>query len=243
MGVSYDHSTFTAYSLHPITGTRKRGVTEQEDAQLATELLEDQKERAEHVMLVDLGRNDLGRIAERDSVQVERLMEVERFSHAMLRVGVFVDDDYTAIMHAARVARLDAVQLHGNQSQATAQKLQALCSGNNRGQALRIMRVLWPERYNSLHNFEADLEAHAPHCDYFLLDAGIEGGGSGVALSWGALQGLKSPRPWLLAGGLHGDNVHQAIKACFPYGVDFNSGLEHTTGHKDAHKIAAALKP
>lgn len=69
--------------LSPIAGTRKRGATEQEDAQLATELLEDHKERAEHVMLVDLGRNDLGRIAERDSVHVERLMEVERFSHVM----------------------------------------------------------------------------------------------------------------------------------------------------------------
>lgn len=69
--------------LSPIAGTRKRGATEQEDAELATELLEDHKERAEHLMLVDLGRNDLGRIAERDSVQVERLMEVERFSHVM----------------------------------------------------------------------------------------------------------------------------------------------------------------
>lgn len=69
--------------LSPIAGTRKRGATEQEDMELATELLEDHKERAEHVMLVDLGRNDLGRVAQRDSVQVERLMEVERFSHVM----------------------------------------------------------------------------------------------------------------------------------------------------------------
>lgn len=69
--------------LSPIAGTRKRGATELEDAELAAELLEDHKERAEHVMLVDLGRNDLGRIACRDSVQVERLMAVERFSHVM----------------------------------------------------------------------------------------------------------------------------------------------------------------
>lgn len=69
--------------LSPIAGTRKRGATEQEDAELAADLLQDCKERAEHVMLVDLGRNDLGRIAQRDSVQVDRLMEVERFSHVM----------------------------------------------------------------------------------------------------------------------------------------------------------------
>lgn len=163
-------------------------------------------------------------------------------SHTMLRVGVFVDDDCKAIMQAVRVARLDAVQLHGSQSQATAQKLKNLCSGTNTGQKLQILRVLWPECYTNLHSLEAYLAVHAPHCDYFLLDAGAQGGGSGLALPWEALQGLQSPRPWILAGGLHGDNVRQAIKACSPHGVDLNSGLEHTTGHKDARKIAAALE-
>jgi anthranilate synthase component 1 len=70
-------------TLRPIAGTRKRGATEQEDRQLADELLKDEKERAEHLMLVDLGRNDLGRIAETGSVQVTDLMVVERYSHVM----------------------------------------------------------------------------------------------------------------------------------------------------------------
>ncbi|HPQ42696.1 MAG TPA: anthranilate synthase component I [Syntrophales bacterium] len=69
--------------LRPIAGTRKRGKTEQEDRALADELLRDPKERAEHVMLVDLGRNDLGRIAQTGSVQVNQLMTVERYSHVM----------------------------------------------------------------------------------------------------------------------------------------------------------------
>ncbi len=69
--------------LSPIAGTRRRGQDDVEDAQLAAELLQDPKERAEHVMLVDLGRNDLGRVARPDSVRVERLMEIERFSHVM----------------------------------------------------------------------------------------------------------------------------------------------------------------
>ena len=69
--------------LSPIAGTRRRGRDDIEDAQLAAELREDPKERAEHVMLVDLGRNDLGSIARPGTVQVERLMEVERFSHVM----------------------------------------------------------------------------------------------------------------------------------------------------------------
>lgn len=67
----------------PIAGTRKRGGHPQEDAALATELLADEKERAEHIMLVDLGRNDLGRVCEYGTVHVPDLMRVERFSHVM----------------------------------------------------------------------------------------------------------------------------------------------------------------
>lgn len=70
-------------TLSPIAGTRRRGRTDAEDEALAAELLADPKERAEHVMLVDLGRNDLGRMARPGSVNVERFMEVERFSHVM----------------------------------------------------------------------------------------------------------------------------------------------------------------
>ena len=69
--------------LSPIAGTRRRGHDDLEDARLAAELRADPKEQAEHVMLVDLGRNDLGRVARPGSVRVERYMDVERFSHVM----------------------------------------------------------------------------------------------------------------------------------------------------------------
>ena len=73
--------------LRPIAGTRKRGENEKEDLKLGRELLQDPKERAEHIMLVDLGRNDLGRIAKIGSVQVNELMVVERYSHVMHMVS------------------------------------------------------------------------------------------------------------------------------------------------------------
>jgi len=67
----------------PIAGTRPRGANEKEDQALADEMMNDEKERAEHVMLVDLGRNDVGRVSEFGSVKVDRLMFVERYSHVM----------------------------------------------------------------------------------------------------------------------------------------------------------------
>jgi anthranilate synthase component 1 len=86
-------------NLRPIAGTRPRGKTQQEDRKLADELLSDEKERAEHLMLVDLGRNDLGRVATTGSVQVTDLMTVERYSHVMHLTSNIVCDlkpDYTA---------------------------------------------------------------------------------------------------------------------------------------------------
>ncbi len=69
--------------MRPIAGTRRRGLTEDEDRRLAEEMLADEKERAEHVMLVDLTRNDVGRVARYGTVRVPDLMTVERYSHVM----------------------------------------------------------------------------------------------------------------------------------------------------------------
>ena len=69
--------------LRPIAGTRRRGTTEQEDIAFEKELLADEKERAEHTMLVDLGRNDVGRVCEFNTVNVPELMVIERYSHVM----------------------------------------------------------------------------------------------------------------------------------------------------------------
>ena len=70
-------------TVRPLAGTRRRGQNEDEDRQLAEELLDDPKERAEHVMLVDLGRNDVGRVAQFGSVELSDVMTIERYSHVM----------------------------------------------------------------------------------------------------------------------------------------------------------------
>ena len=70
-------------TVRPLAGTRKRGATEEEDQQLERELLTDEKERAEHVMLVDLGRNDVGRVAKYGSIELPDIMVIERYSHVM----------------------------------------------------------------------------------------------------------------------------------------------------------------
>jgi anthranilate synthase component 1 len=100
--------------LHPIAGTRWRGHTPEEDARLATELLADPKERAEHVMLVDLGRNDLGRVCKPGTVEVPEFATIERYSHVMHIVSTVVGelrDDKTAF--DALVATFPAGTLTG----------------------------------------------------------------------------------------------------------------------------------
>jgi anthranilate synthase component 1 len=100
-------------STRPIAGTRPRGATVDEDRALAAELLADPKERSEHVMLVDLGRNDLGRVCEYGSVRVDELMAVENYSHVMhivsnvsgtLRPGVGALDALRSVLPAGTLS-------------------------------------------------------------------------------------------------------------------------------------------
>ena len=86
-------------TVRPLAGTRRRGGTDEEDEKLATELLADEKERAEHVMLVDLGRNDVGRVAKFGSVEISDVMVIERYSHVMhitSNVSGTLEDQYDA---------------------------------------------------------------------------------------------------------------------------------------------------
>jgi anthranilate synthase component 1 len=100
-------------STRPIAGTRPRGANPEEDRRIARELLSDAKELAEHVMLVDLGRNDLGRVCEYGSVVVDDLMELESYSHVMhivssvsgtLRQGVGAMDALRSVLPAGTLS-------------------------------------------------------------------------------------------------------------------------------------------
>jgi anthranilate synthase component 1 len=105
--------TGSKLEYRPIAGTHPRGRDETEDARLAKEMLSDEKERAEHIMLVDLGRNDLGRVSEYGSVKVRDLMYVERYSHVMhivsalegrLREGLDALDAFAACFPAGTLS-------------------------------------------------------------------------------------------------------------------------------------------
>jgi anthranilate synthase component 1 len=100
-------------STRPIAGTRPRGATPEEDRRIAAELLADEKERSEHTMLVDLGRNDLGRVCEYGTVAVDELMEIESYSHVMhivssvsgeLRAGVGAMDALRSVLPAGTLS-------------------------------------------------------------------------------------------------------------------------------------------
>lgn len=126
-------------TLSPIAGTRRRGRTDAEDEALAAELLADPKERAEHVMLVDLGRNDLGRMARPGSVRLERFMEVERFSHVMhltSRVTADLGDALPGDAEEGSGRALDAVDV------LTAAFPAGTVSGAPKRRAMEIIREL-----------------------------------------------------------------------------------------------------
>ena len=132
--------------IRPIAGTRWRGKTEEEDEALADDLLADPKERAEHIMLVDLARNDVGRVAKFHSVQVSDFMTIERYSHVMhivtnvdgrLREGQSAYDVMRATFPRGNRVRLAESARHADHQRAG--KEQTLCL-RRRGRLLRLRR-------------------------------------------------------------------------------------------------------
>ena len=121
-------------TLRPIAGTRKRGATPEKDLAMERELVSDPKERAEHLMLIDLGRNDVGRIAKIGTVKVTETMVVERYSHVMHMVSN-VEGDGRSRAHADGAAARDVPGGHGDRARRRCARWRSSTSSSPSGAA------------------------------------------------------------------------------------------------------------
>lgn len=147
------------------------------------------------------------------------------------KVGVFVSQSPDEVKRIMDEARLDLAQLHGGQDR-------DFCRAVG---PERVIRVFWPQRYESAADLAGELERFAECAAYYLLDSGTSGGGHGTRLDTRRLAGLESPLPWLLAGGLDHQTAAPAARGTTAHGVDLNSGLESAPGVKDHARMQAAL--
>ncbi|MFW5489629.1 MAG: phosphoribosylanthranilate isomerase [Desulfovibrio sp.] len=147
------------------------------------------------------------------------------------KVGVFVSQTADEINDIMQRGKLNLAQLHGDQDPDFCRAI-----GAN-----RVIKVFWPDRYETTAELEADLRRYQTSARYFLFDSGASGGGHGAAMDTTILKGLNSPLPWLLAGGLGPDNLDQAL-AVKPNGLDINSGVESAPGVKDNAKIGEVFR-
>ena len=164
------------------------------------------------------------------SIAPERVAKIQ--TTGTRRVGVFVHQGAAEIMRIMDIARLDFAQLHGKQNMECATAIGPK----------RVIRVLWPERYENIQALQDDIDAWAPHCALYLLDSGRASGGHGRELNASALDELEFPHPWILAGGLSGENLPRLLKQCHPSGVDINSGIENAPGLKSTIKLLSVFK-
>jgi phosphoribosylanthranilate isomerase len=147
------------------------------------------------------------------------------------RIGVFVEQSADEVCRIMDSAGLDLAQLHGGQNQ-------QFCKAVG---CERVVKVFWPQRYNDLQGLEQDLIDFGSVCHAILLDAGTSGGGHGTSLDFTMLRELRSPQPWLLAGGLGPQSIQDALLVCSPQGVDLNSGVEDAPGKKSRRKLLRTL--
>ncbi|WP_432737858.1 phosphoribosylanthranilate isomerase [Maridesulfovibrio sp. FT414] len=147
------------------------------------------------------------------------------------KVGLFLMQSAAETIKMMKQGGLDFAQLHGGQNE-------EFCRTVGRE---KVIKVLWPQRYESVQEFQHDIDRFAPHCSYLLFDAGTSGGGHGKTQPFEVFSEVTIPVPWLLAGGLSPDNLEEAITTARPHGVDINSGVESEPGIKDKNKLGAAF--
>jgi len=145
----------------------------------------------------------------------------------VLRVGVFVDEQPERMRMVASLVGLNVVQLHGDETPAVCEQLEDL----------KIWKV-----FRVGEGFSVDRLAKYK-CDAYLLDTASDGvyGGTGRTFPWPLAVEAKQFGPIIMAGGLDGENVAEAVRKVAPYGVDANSKLERKPGVKDHEKVKAYL--
>jgi phosphoribosylanthranilate isomerase len=156
-------------------------------------------------------------------VALDRATEIARALPAgVMKVGVFVDAERSAIVRAIEAASLDAIQLHGDET-----------PDDCRGFAVQVIKAI---RIRAGESPAAIADRYA--VDYILLDADAGGayGGSGRTFDWSLAIGV-SPGRLFLAGGLRPDNVAAAVRTAAPYAVDTASGVEFAPGRKDPRMV------
>lgn len=141
------------------------------------------------------------------------------------KVGIFVDETFTSIMHKAEKCGINAVQLHGNESPDLAKSLMK--------EGLIVIKALFFEKNPSFED-AANYEISA-----FLAECGKGAlpGGNALSWDWEKAKNIGGKYPLILAGGLTPDNISHAVSLCIPDAVDVSSGVESAPGIKDINKV------
>lgn len=147
------------------------------------------------------------------------------------KVGVFVDQPHEEVIEIMDRCGLHAAQLHGKQDIHFCWRI-----GPD-----RVIKVFWPDTYQSADALASDLDRFAEASGHFLLDAGKAcQGGTGQTIDFGILQDIEIQTPWFLAGGIGPHNIDQVL-TLEPPGIDINSGVECEPGIKDETKLRAVF--
>ena len=147
-------------------------------------------------------------------------------------VGLFVNPTNEELDKVLPITQLDMIQLHGNETPGRVQEIKDTYS-------IKVIKAL-------PIGGEEDLKqvgAHEAVADWLLFDTKVaEHGGSGQSFDWTLLQGKTFNKPWMLAGGLHKDNIADALSVLAPHAIDVSSGVEREKGVKDPEKIKEFLE-
>lgn len=189
------------------------------------------------VEIAHLGASAIGFICVPASPRYVSPAQIQAISQALIaaslpsveRVGVFANAEMSAIAQTIETGRLTTLQLHGQETPNDCADIRTAFPDQKIIKALRIRSG-------------ADLTeviAYEAVIDRLLLDAYHPHrlGGTGTTLDWQALQTLRSPKPWILAGGLNADNVQTALSKLTPYGIDLSSGVEINPGNKSLAQV------